>query len=154
MKTEVSVEQNATLKDNAFAALFGVSPGALSLLLVEARDGSQRASSDERFLGLRRQHEDLRLEARHGVELDGELRHRGTTSLDVSAKQSAEWRRVLTDKRLDLFRNGFTPETEPRRTIDIETVSKRYRNGPETGRTEHVSINYRVQIISEAFRYC
>eukprot|EP00966_Prymnesium_polylepis_P122936 2842539-Prymnesium_polylepis.1 len=54
MKTEVSVEQNATLKDNAFAALFGVSPGAHSLLLVEARDGSQRASSDERFLGLRR----------------------------------------------------------------------------------------------------
>jgi hypothetical protein len=50
MKTEVSVvEQNATLKANAFAALFGVSPGALSLLLVEARDGSQRASSDERF---------------------------------------------------------------------------------------------------------
>ena len=56
MKTEVSVEQNATLKDNAFAALLGVSPGALSLLLVEARDGSQvlsalPCSSDERFLG-------------------------------------------------------------------------------------------------------
>eukprot|EP00966_Prymnesium_polylepis_P061843 1435156-Prymnesium_polylepis.1 len=32
-------------------------------------------------------------------------------------------------RRVDLFRNGFTPETERRRTIDSETVSKRARNG-------------------------
>eukprot|EP00966_Prymnesium_polylepis_P002288 52821-Prymnesium_polylepis.1 len=52
-------------------------------------------------------------------------------------------------RHVDLFRNGLIPETEPRRTIHFE----RLRNGPETGRAEQVSIHYRVQIISDPFRY-
>eukprot|EP00966_Prymnesium_polylepis_P181425 4202151-Prymnesium_polylepis.1 len=52
-------------------------------------------------------------------------------------------------RHVDLFRNGLIPETEPRRTVHFE----RLRNGPETGRTEHTSIHYRVQMISDPFRY-
>ena len=66
------------------------------------------------------------------------------------------WRRVLEKaiqtkvrRRVDLFRNGLIPETEPRRTIDIE----RLRNVLETGRAEHVSKHYRIRIFSNLFRY-
>ena len=45
------------------------------------------------------EHEDLRLEARHGVELDGELRHRGATSVDGSRKAERSALRECWRKR-------------------------------------------------------
>ena len=47
------------------------------------------------------EHEDLRLDARHGVELDGELRHRGATSVDGSRKAERSALRECWRKRSD-----------------------------------------------------
>ena len=47
------------------------------------------------------EHEDLRLEARHGVELDGELRHRGAMSVDGSRKAERSALRECWRKRSD-----------------------------------------------------
>ena len=61
---------------------------------VYRRRRPRRASSDARFL-------DLRLEARHGVELDGELGHRGATSVDGSRKAERSALRECWRKRSD-----------------------------------------------------
>jgi hypothetical protein len=47
----------------------------------------------------------------------------------------------------------FETDSLPKPSLDELSTSKRYRNGPETGRAEHVSVHYRVQIISDPFRY-